>query len=66
MINLRPKKVMVLLLMMMIVIMMMRREHPVMGVMTDDAPQLAPEALFRVGSRSRFGRTVRLSKRYIQ
>ena len=66
MINLRPKKVMLLLLMMMIVIMMMRREHPAMGVMTDDAPQLAPEALFRVGSRSRFGRTVRFSKRYIQ
>ena len=34
--------------------------------MTDDAPQLAPEALFRVGSRSRFGRKVRFSRRYIQ
>ena len=32
----------------------------------DDAPQLAPEALFLVGSRSRFGRTVRFNGRFIQ
>ena len=46
--------------------MMMRREYPVMGVMTDDAPQLTPEALFPVGSRSRFGRTVDFNRGYIQ
>ena len=57
MVNLRPKKVMLLLLM---VIMMIRREHLAMGVMMDDAPQLAPEALFLVE------RTVRFSGRYIQ
>ena len=62
MINLIPKKVILLLLM----LMMIRRGHPVMRVMTDDVPQLAPEALFLVESRSRFARTVRFNGRYIQ
>ena len=32
----------------------------------DDAPQLAPGTFFRVGSSSRFGRTVRFNGRIIQ
>ena len=49
-----------MMLLLLMVIMMIRREHPAMGVMMDDAPQLAPEALFLVE------RTVRFSGRYIQ
>ena len=32
----------------------------------DDAPQLAPEALFFVGLRCRFGRTVRFNERFFR
>ena len=31
-----------------------------------DEPQLAPEALFLIGRRSRFGRTIRFNGRFVQ